>query len=34
MGLASSVSKVLRKAIAHKIHSENFHVLSKIGENR
>ena len=32
--LASSVLKVLQKAIAHKIHWENFHILSKICENR
>ena len=33
-GLASSVLKVLQKAIAHKIHWENFHISSKICENR
>ena len=32
-GLASSVMKVLQKAIAHKIYRENFCILSKIHEN-
>ena len=33
-GLASFVLKVLQKAIAHKIHGENFCALLKICENR
>ena len=33
-GLASSVLKVLKKAIAIKVHHENFRVLSKIHESR
>ena len=32
-GLASSVLKVLLKAIAHKIYRENFRVSSKVREN-
>ena len=34
MGLASSLLKVLQKAIVHKIHRENFSVSLKIRENR
>ena len=33
-GLALSVLKVLKKAIAQKIHQESFHILSKICKNR
>ena len=34
VGFASSVLKVPQRAFAHKIHRENFRVLSKIHENR